>query len=100
MSPRQILASRNIVVRSSIESSLAAQQLLEAVRQGLSQAELQWLDSGNFVELESFTPERIIRVLNQGIAQSQNPQSSDGLVLVDYGGYGTESYIFAADNFG
>lgn len=100
LSPRQILASRNIVVRSSTESSLAAQQLPEAVRQGLSQAELQWLDSGNFVELESFTPERIIRVLNQGIAQSQNPQSSDGLVLVDYGGYGSESYIFAADNFG
>ena len=98
--PRQILASRNTYVRNSDESARTARQLPEAVRQSLSQPELAWLDSGNFVELESFTPQRIIRVLNLGISQSQNPQN-DSLILVDdVGVYDGSGYIFAADSFG
>jgi len=98
--PRQILASRNMYVRNSEESARTAKQLPQAVRQSLSQLELNWLDNGNFVELESFTPQRIIRVLNLGITQSQNPQN-DSLVLVeDTGMYDGGGYIFAADSFG
>lgn len=98
--PRQVLASRNMYVRNSDGSATTARQLPEAVRQTLSQTELTWLDSGNFVELESFTPQRIIRVLNLGITQSQNPQT-DSLILVDdVGTYGSSGYIFAADSFG
>lgn len=98
--PRQILASRNMYVRNSNESARTAAQLSEVVRQSLSQSELTWLDNGNFVELESFTPQGIIRVLNLGITQSQNPQN-DGLILIeDTGIYNSSGYVFAADSFG
>jgi hypothetical protein len=98
--PRQILASRNMYVRNSDESAQTARQLPSAVRQSLSQAELVWLDNGNFVELESFTPQRIIRVLNLGIAQSQNPQNDALILLEDTGMYDGGGYIFTADTFG
>lgn len=98
--PRQILASRNMYVRNSEESARTARQLPQAVRQSLSQIELNWLDSGNFVELESFTPQRIIRALNLGISQSQNPQNDSLILVEDTGVYDGGGFIFAADSFG
>lgn len=99
VSPRQVLASRGMVVQKSETFAQAARRLPEAVRQSLNSAELQWLEDGRFVELESFSPQRLLRVVNQGIAQSDNPQGGDNLVLVEEGSaYGTG--VFVADSFG
>lgn len=98
LSIKQILRSRNLMIRSSELSARESMQLPEAVRQELSQNELKWLDSGKFVELESFTPERIIRVLQQGIAQSQEPGGSSMVILND--GSNDAGMIFVADSFG
>jgi hypothetical protein len=70
--PRQIFSKPNLFVQTSQESAQQAKQLPEQVRQSLSSDELKWLEKGKFLELESFSPQRIIQILNQGIARSQD----------------------------
>ncbi len=100
ISPRQILETRDMFVQQSQTMAQSARQLPNAVRQGLTAEELAWLDAGNFVELESFTPQRLLRVVNYGLAQSGDPQGNQGLILVDDNvGYGG-GYVFVSDSFG
>ena len=100
ISPRQILETRDMFVQQSQTMAQSARQLPDAVRQGLTAEELAWLDAGSFVELESFTPQRLLRVVNYGLAQSGDPQGNDGLILVDDNvGYGG-GYVFVSDSFG
>ncbi|MEG4026051.1 hypothetical protein [Microcoleus sp. S13C4] len=100
ISPRQILETRDMFVQQSQTMAQSARQLPDTVRQGLTAQELAWLDAGNFVELESFTPQRLLRVVNYGLAQSGDTQINDGLILVDNAaGYGG-GYVFVSDSFG
>ena len=100
ISPRQILETRDMFVQQSQTMAQSARQLPDAVRQGLTAEELAWLDAGNFVELESFRPQKLLRVVNYGLAQSGDPQGNDGLILVDDNvGYGG-GYVFVSDSFG
>ena len=100
ISPRQILETRDMFVQQSQTMAQTARQLPDAVRQGLTAKELAWLDAGNFVELESFTPQKLLRVVNYGLAQSGDPQGNEGLILVDDNvGYGG-GYVFVSDSFG
>jgi len=100
ISPRQILETRDMFVQQSQTMAQSASQLPDAVRQGLTAKELAWLDAGNFVELESFRPQKLLRVVNYGLAQSGDPQGNDGLILVDDNvGYGG-GYVFVSDSFG
>ena len=99
VSPRQILETRDMFVQQSPTMAQSARQLPDAVRQGLTAEELAWLDAGNFVELESFTPQRLLRVVNYGLAQSGDPQSNDGLILAGGAAYGG-GYVFVSDSFG
>ena len=99
ISPRQILETRDMFMQQSQTMAQSARQLPDAVRQGLTAEELAWLDAGNFVELESFTPQRLLRVVNYGLAQSGDPQSNDGLILAGGAAYGG-GYVFVSDSFG
>lgn len=100
ISPRQILETRDMFVQQSQTMAQSARQLPDAVRQGLTAKELAWLDAGNFVELESFRPQKLLRVVNYGLAQSGDAQGNDGLILVDDNvGYGG-GYVFVSDSFG
>jgi hypothetical protein len=100
ISPRQILETRDMFVHQSPTMAKSARQLPDAVRQGLTAQELAWLDAGNFVELESFAPQKLLRVVNYGLAQSGDPQGNEGLILVDDNvGYGG-GYVFVSDSFG
>ena len=99
ISPRQILETRDMFVQQSQTMAQSARQLPDAMRQGLTAEELAWLDAGNFVELESFTPQRLLRVVNYGLAQSGDPQSNDGLILAGGAAYGG-GYVFVSDSFG
>ena len=96
--PRQIMAAGdNIFVLSSESSARDAVQLPPAVRQDLSLEELHWLKSGNYVELESFSPQKLIQILNRGIAGSRDLGSDDSsLILLG----GTDSSIYVVDSFG
>ncbi|MDJ0734535.1 MAG: hypothetical protein QNJ47_10795 [Nostocaceae cyanobacterium] len=69
LTPRQIIATkRGMFIQTSTDSAQIARQLSPEIKESLSAEELQWLESGKFVELESFTPQRLIQVLNKGIA--------------------------------
>ncbi|TAG56099.1 hypothetical protein [Microcoleus sp. PH2017_05_CCC_O_A] len=96
--PKQILAAGdNMFVLSSESSARDAVQLPPAIRQDLSAEELQWLELGNYVELESFSPQKLIQILNRGIAGSRDIGSDDSsLILLG----GTESSIYVVDSFG
>ena len=96
--PRQIIAAGdNMFVLSSESSARDAVQLPPAIRQDLSAEELEWLDLGNYVELESFSAQRLIQILNRGIAGSRDLDSDDSsLILVG----DTDSSIYVVDSFG
>ncbi|MBD2184587.1 toprim domain-containing protein [Aerosakkonema funiforme] len=96
--PRQIIAStREMFILNSPESAQDAKQLPAEIRQQLSKEELEWLDAGNFVELESFTPQRLIQVLNGGISGSRNLGSDDSaLILVG----DADNSIYISESFG
>jgi len=96
--PRQIIAAGdNIFVLSSESSARDAVQLPPAIRQDLSAEELEWLDLGNYVELESFSAQRLIQILNRGIAGSLYLGSDDSsLILLG----GTDSSTYVVDSFG
>jgi hypothetical protein len=96
--PRQIIAAGdNMFVLTSESSARDAVQLPPAIRQDLSPEELEWLDSGNYVELESFSPQKLIQILNRGIAGSRDIGSDDSsLILLG----GTDSSIYVVDSFG
>ncbi|NEO68347.1 hypothetical protein [Moorena sp. SIO3H5] len=73
--PRQIMASaktiKTMFVQKSDSSAQTAKNLTPQIRQNLSRQELEWLDAGYFVELESFPPQKLIRILQQSMAKSQ-----------------------------
>ncbi|NMG21449.1 hypothetical protein [Brasilonema bromeliae] len=96
--PRQIIAaSRGMFIQSQSESAEAAKQLAPEIRSALSTDELEWLESGNFVELESFSPQKLIQILNHGIVNSQTLDSDDSsLILVD----DTGNSMYVAESFG
>ncbi len=96
--PRPIIAAGdNMFVLSSESVARDARELPPAIRQDLSAEELHWLESGNYVELESFSPQKLIQILNRGIAGSRDLGSDDSsLILLG----GTDSSIYVVDSFG
>ncbi|MEA5549875.1 hypothetical protein VB713_02585 [Anabaena cylindrica UHCC 0172] len=96
--PRQILANkRGMFVQNAASLGKKSQELPIEVRQSLSAEELQWLDAGNFVELESFTPQMLIKVLRSGISGSSNLESDDSsLILIGDSG----NDIYMVESFG
>ncbi|NET59857.1 MAG: hypothetical protein F6K47_28025 [Symploca sp. SIO2E6] len=99
LSPRQILATKGgMFIQNSKASAQAAKNLPPQIRENLSNQELQWLDKGNFVELESFTPQRLIQVLNRSITNSQQMDTVDdgSFILIE----DSDRYIYVSDSFG
>jgi hypothetical protein len=82
--PRQVIAARHkIFVRQSATAATAAHELLPATRQSLTPSELVWLDAGNYAELESFTPQRLIQILQYSITinRSSDFESDSNITL-------------------
>jgi hypothetical protein len=79
--PRQTSILANAFIQSSFESAQAAKQLPLDVRQELSKVELLWLESGRFVELESFTPKRLLQIINRSISGRQDLVSDSGTFI-------------------
>ena len=99
LSPRQILAAkRDMFIQSSKNSAQASRSLPSSLRENLSKVELEWLDRGNFVELESFTPQQLIQVLNRSIANSQQGELNEDGTLILVGG--SDSYFYVTESFG
>ncbi|NEP56871.1 MAG: hypothetical protein F6K31_07565 [Symploca sp. SIO2G7] len=101
--PRQIMATkRNMPIQVSEASAAAAKALPTEIRQNLLPQELEWLESGNFVELELFTPLRLMQILNSSIARSNRniiESSGEGLGGMDIEN-DNDNYFYVIDSFG
>lgn len=97
LSPSQVVGRDDLFIRNTAESQHEAQQMSAEMRQSLSPADIAWLEAGNFVELESFSPKRLIQVLNRGLAGSQDlGNDTDGGIIF----LGDSSGYYATDSFG
>jgi hypothetical protein len=74
-------------------------QLPFEVRQNLASEEIQWFENGHYVELESFSPKFLLKVVKKGISQTNQAQLSDKWAESD-GVSDTDLIIFSADSFG
>ncbi|MEA5523062.1 hypothetical protein VB834_22060 [Limnoraphis robusta Tam1] len=68
--PRQILAvkGKGIWIKMTEKSAQQAKQLPLEIQQSLGEDELKWLKEGNFAELASFHPQKLIHILSQSLA--------------------------------
>lgn len=96
--PRQI-QERSVFISNSAQSAQSARQLPEEVRRSLQPEELKWLEEGNFVELESFPPLQLLKVVALGLAKSRDP-NSDALAPIDDPYYPGGVYIYSYESFG
>lgn len=98
--PRHILAAKEMFIRQESPRSLT--ELPAEIREELSREELAWLEAGNFVELESFTPQKLLQIVRQGMAQSADFSDSDNLVAANsYDSASSDFYFYATmDSFG
>ncbi|MBE9220496.1 toprim domain-containing protein [Dolichospermum flos-aquae] len=100
--PRQIIASQGkMFTRFSSQLKDEAKKLSVDIRQSLTAEELAWLDTGNFVELESFTPQKLIQVLRHGISGSLNLESDDSsIILIGDSGINSGNDLYMVESFG
>ncbi|MGD1911089.1 MAG: hypothetical protein ACFB2X_09605 [Rivularia sp. (in: cyanobacteria)] len=107
--PRQLMNNSKVFIQASEEYARDARNLSIDVKRDLTAAEIEWLESGKFVELESFTPKRLLRVVTQGIAKSRQAgslqsDSADSTFIGGYDDYDNDNdssiTIFAVDSFG
>jgi hypothetical protein len=99
LTPRQVMSAQGLFIQNSIDSARKGKYMNPRQLSGLSPDEVTWLAAGNYVELESFTPQQLIRVLNQGIAGTQDllaGANDDGGIGVYYGA----AYVHSTENFG
>ncbi|MBV6623233.1 MAG: hypothetical protein KI793_09915 [Rivularia sp. (in: Bacteria)] len=107
--PRQFINKSRAFVQQKEEYGTDARNLSIDVKRDLTEAEIAWLESGKFIELESYTPKRLLRVVTLGIAKTRQPESfqsdSGGTTFIGgYDDYDNDSdagiAIYAIDSFG
>lgn len=100
--PRQIFKRPVFVERGWQSARGEATVVPTGVAATLQPEEVRWLEEGNYVALESFTPQTLLRVVAQGIAKSRDPRAADALVPVTAGGDGGGGgvFIYTTDSFG
>jgi hypothetical protein len=76
--PRQIMDNPNVMTPQSTSSAQLAQQLAVEIRNSLTPAELAWLDAGCYLELESFSPQKLIQILQRAINESRELAAIEG----------------------
>ncbi|NER04775.1 MAG: hypothetical protein F6K17_20310 [Okeania sp. SIO3C4] len=111
--PRHVFPSKNMWILKSDVSAGRGRKIPVEVKQTLSKDELEWLEAGFYVELESFSPRKLLQVVSQGIAKTQavaNGYSSasdnsldsgdDGIILIGIDDNNRNVGFFASDSFG
>jgi hypothetical protein len=94
--PKQVLKNPYLFVTSSPNLATEAKELPREVKSQLSEEELNWLEAGNLIELESLNPKKLLQIINLAIKGTGSLNQAD-LVLLDYN---SEAYIYTSDSFG
>ena len=95
--------TRVSVFNSPLKSPILAREaknLPSAIKETLSAEELKWLEAGNYAELTSFPPEKLLRLIVRGIADTR--RNLEFSTSRDGGTWESEdiSYIYISDSFG
>lgn len=114
--PRHVFASKNMWIIKSGESARQGRKIPTAVKLTLSTDELRWLEAGFYVELESFSPRKLLQVVSQGIAKTQaiangyssasdnsldsGDSSDDGIIFIGIDDDNRNAGFFTSDSFG
>ena len=79
MMPRQVMNNLDLSTGNSKKVAQAARRMPPIVRDSLLPAELKWLDMGCYIDLESFSSQQIIQILQRAIDESSqlNSEGSD-----------------------
>ena len=94
--PRHIMDDPDRMLSQSAESIKSSKQLPADLRNILDPAELEWLDTGYYLELESFPPQELIQILQRGINKSyqlSEIEDGDSIVMISPGFYTVESLV-------
>ncbi|MEO1186807.1 MAG: hypothetical protein AAFX46_19955 [Cyanobacteria bacterium J06636_27] len=91
MLPRQVFNNSNFFTEISEDSAREAQELSSEIKKDLIEEEIKWLEIGKFIKLESFTPQRLLRVISQGISKSQSNNNNSG--------FGDSGTVTSSDSF-
>ncbi len=95
--PRQIMENLDVMTPQSTASAQTAQQLAPDIRTSLTPPELEWLDAGCYLELESFSPQKLIQILQRAINESRElavVEGGDMLIMDSNPGF------YTVDSFG
>ncbi len=97
ITPNQVMQSKHLFIHTSTTSAEVAKRVSPSDWTGLTLDEVAWLQSGNYVELESLTPQQLIQVLNRGIAGTRNLlDGSDSYTSIG----GSDGYLYTTQSFG
>ncbi|HZS06197.1 MAG TPA: hypothetical protein VFD58_15255 [Blastocatellia bacterium] len=98
--PRQLIDHPAFVLEDYGKLVPKVSAMPAPVRDALQPAEVKWLEERKYVEVESLGPQRLLRLITAGIAQSRDPNAADTLVPVEGGDGGSGVYIYSIDSFG
>jgi hypothetical protein len=99
LSPQQVIASKGgLFIQRSPEAAQQAQKQLAELRSNVLANDLDWLEAGNFVELESFPPQKLMQVLHRSISDTRELDSERGSDLFFVGDSG--GYFYTSESFG
>lgn len=98
--PRQILTDLDATTRQSARAAQAARSLPAAVRASLTAEELQWLDAGCYLDLESFSPHKLMRILQRAISTNRDLGGIDAGDMAIGDDYSAGGGFYALENFG
>jgi hypothetical protein len=92
--PRQIMNNLDVMTPQSTQSAQLSQQLSADLRNSLNPNELGWLDAGCYLELESFSAQKLIQILQRAINESRELAVIEGgdLLMMNPGFYTVESF--------
>ncbi|AFY96735.1 hypothetical protein [Chamaesiphon minutus] len=94
--PRQIMVNTDVMTPQSDASALTSQQLAPEIRASLNPDELVWLDAGCYLDLESFSPQKLIQILQRAINESRELAVVEGgdMIIINNspGFYTVESF--------
>jgi hypothetical protein len=97
ITPNQVMNSKHLFIHTSTTSAEVAKRVSPSDWTGLTLDEVAWLEAGNYVELESFTPQQLIQVLNRGIAGTRNLlDGGDSYTSIG----GSDGYLYTTQSFG
>ncbi len=94
--PRHVMNDPDRMISQSAQSIESSHQLAPNIRNVLDPDELEWLDAGFYLELESFSPQELIQILQRAINKSYRLaeiEDGDPIVMSSPDFYTVESLV-------